>query len=74
MSECDLDNPKNQEAIARDWAASAIGKKKEEVLAAFVIHLLVPDDDSRVSKHAAFYKGIQDSVLLKTVFIICLIA
>ena len=27
VSECDLENLKNEEAIARDWAASAIEKK-----------------------------------------------
>ena len=29
---CDLENPKNEEAIASDWAASAIGKKQICVL------------------------------------------
>jgi hypothetical protein len=29
---CDLENLKNEEAIARDWAASAIGGKKYYLL------------------------------------------
>ena len=29
MSVCDLENLNNEEAIARDWAASAIGKNQK---------------------------------------------
>ena len=34
---CDLENLKNEEAIARDWAASAIEKKK--CIGVFVFYL-----------------------------------
>ena len=47
VSECDLENLKNEEAIARDWAASAIEKKYIVDLVHFP-HLLC-------SRHITYY-------------------
>ena len=43
VSECDLENLKNEEAIARDWAASAIKKKIFFITASYS---LTPNDSS----------------------------